>query len=194
MRYRGSAITVLLLVVGIVAFGLPQGMWAQAVLATVTGQVSDATGARIVGAVVTITNPDTNISNPTETNAAGLYRIGSLQPGVYVVTAETAGFKTFRQVGVQLGTGLILRLDISMEVGDLVETVEVTAEAGAARLQTDSADLSMLLNANLVEDVPNLSKELRTIGPDSTTLNPRFKPSSLKMSNCSGVTQRSTGR
>ena len=67
MRYRASAITVLLLVVGIVAFGLPQGMWAQAVLATVTGQVSDATGARIVGAVVTITNPDTNISNPTET-------------------------------------------------------------------------------------------------------------------------------
>ena len=171
MRYRGSAITVLLLVIGIVAFGLPQGMWAQAVLATVTGQVSDATGARIVGAVVTITNPDTNISNPTETNAAGLYRIGSLQPGVYVVTAETAGFKTFRQVGVRLGTGLILRLDISMEVGDLVETVEVTAEAGAARLQTDSADLSMLLNANLVEDVPNLSRrvvDLVTLSPGVT--------------------------
>ena len=111
-----------------------------------TGTVTDASGAAVAGAKVTITNSATNLSVTTTTNGTGSYNARELPVGAYKITVEAAGFKTFTDSGVTLDPGAIARVDVKMQLGQAREVVAWT------RNQLDDAQLLGVRDAVDVED------------------------------------------
>lgn len=138
---------------------VPGPALAQTGLATVTGIVADNTGGAMPGVSVTATNAATNVPFTGVTNAAGVYTITSVPIGEYVVKAELQGFKT-SQSTVQLSASQTARIDFAMEIGDLQESVEVTATA--AVLQTENAVVGTQLDRDQVEKLPVQGRNLST--------------------------------
>jgi hypothetical protein len=101
---------------------------AQVTTATIYGNVTDATGAQLPGAVVTITNEQTNAAQSAPTNADGEFTFNFLQVGRYSITIVSNGFKEQTQSGVELTGGQRVRLNYALEVGSITEKVTVTAE------------------------------------------------------------------
>ncbi len=126
---------------------------AQQNTADVVGTVTDASGAVIPGATVTITNSGTNISQHSTTGADGNYIFTLLQVGTYAVKVEAKGFKTFSAPNITLAAGDRARVDAAMQVGDVTQTVEVSG-AVAPALQTDSSTLGNLVTSQAVQDIP----------------------------------------
>ena len=114
----------------------PRPAAAQTGLATVTGLVSDASGAAAPGLTVTATNQATNIAYTGVTNEAGNYVITSVPIGDYVIAAELQGFKGV-QSKVTLSAAQTARVDFKLELGTVEERVEVVATG--AVLQTENA-------------------------------------------------------
>src|SRR5207249_1802750 len=92
---------------------------AQIGTATITGRVTDATGAVVPGVAVTVVNTDTNFQFVTTTNADGLFRVQSLQPGPYRVSFQSAGFKRVVRENIILRVDDVLPVDTSLEVGNI---------------------------------------------------------------------------
>ncbi len=103
---------------------------------TIVGTVTDASGAVVPNAKVTITNTDQNQSHDTTSNESGQYVAPSLGIGHYTVKAEVAGFKTFEQNDINLQVGDRLRVDVKLEVGNTKESVTVEAEAIAVKSES----------------------------------------------------------
>jgi len=124
-------------------FGLPLALTlavapqAQDPRGTITGQVTDRTGGVVAGAVVGATNVDTNVKVSAGSNAQGSYEIPYLLPGIYKLEAEKQGFRTWSRSGVELRMSDRMQVDISLEIGSVDQTVEVTAEAPLAREYED---------------------------------------------------------
>ena len=132
---------------------------AQTTLAEIKGLVTDPTGAVIPGVSITITNVDTGVETAMTTNEVGSFYMRSVLPGVYDIQAEQAGFKSFRASGVAIRTGYVLRYDMELEVGDIATRIEVTAESGAAEVQTDSSDISATIDAQTVRELPKITRK-----------------------------------
>src|SRR5437868_6983793 len=98
-------------------------------LGSIAGEVRDTSGAAIAGAMITATNNDTNAQRNAATNEAGSYAFPLLPPGVYTIKAEKMGFKTLVQNKVQIQVQQNTRIDFDLEVGQLTESVEVTASS-----------------------------------------------------------------
>jgi len=126
--------------------------WAQIDTGTIAGTVTDPTGAVVPKAVVTATNEATNVATTTETNAQGQYVIGPLKPGVYDVSAELAGFRKMVRTGIELHVQERQAADLTLQVGDVTQQVEVAA--GAAVLETQSADMGAVVEQRRVVDLP----------------------------------------
>ena len=126
----------LLLVLALV-LGLQAVAYAQTGAASITGLVTDQSGAAVPGVTVVATNQATNVEYTAVTNATGSYDILSVPVGRYVVKAALSGFKTTSTRPITLEAKQIARLDLKMEVGALEDTVEVTAQAPV--LQTETA-------------------------------------------------------
>ena len=105
---------------------------------TIEGLVTDATGAVIPGATVTMANIDTGITTTVTTNETGNYRFSYVPVGNYEVRCELDGFKTQSMSGVRVATTAQVRTDFAMEVGDITETIEVAADA--ITLNTENAN------------------------------------------------------
>ncbi|MCB9383505.1 MAG: TonB-dependent receptor [Bryobacterales bacterium] len=103
-------------------------MLGQANLATVTGVVTDDTGAVIPGANVSIRNTGTNDVRQISTGAEGVYTITALPPGGYELKATSEGFRQYIEQGIQLQTGQNLRVDIMLEIGAVTESITVDAQ------------------------------------------------------------------
>ena len=125
---------------------------AQEFRATITGRVTDASGAIIAGAKVDATNQATSQVASTVTDAAGIYTIPLLQPGTYTVTASATGFKNYLHAGIVLNTGDRTGVDIQMEVGEVQQTVTVSAETPL--LETQTATLGFVVNTTDVTEIP----------------------------------------
>src|SRR2546425_2206800 len=125
------------LAVLMVAFVLivPTGAFAQ-VNATVGGTVSDASGALIPGVEVAAKNTVTGIVTTRLTNEAGNYDFASLQPGTYIVSASLSGFQSVTYNNVQLSQSQQVRLNFTLQVGTVAQSVEVVAEANTALATT----------------------------------------------------------
>src|SRR3954468_7016382 len=95
----------------------------------ITGRITDASGGRMPGVTVTATNVATNVASATTTNGEGDYAILFLNPGRYSITAELAGFKKVVRPNLQVTVGEKLGVDLSLEVGAMAETVQVSAES-----------------------------------------------------------------
>src|SRR5262245_37837460 len=96
---------------------LSSNVFGQSANATVSGTVSDGSGALIPGVTVTATNTQTGVVTTVISNEAGAYNFASLQPGVYRVGADLPGFRTRTYTGVELGTSQQVRLNFTLEVG-----------------------------------------------------------------------------
>ena len=105
---------------------------------TITGRVTDSTGAVVPGVKVDVLNAGTNFAFTAQTNDQGIFRIQSLQPGTYRVTLQASGFKTVVREGVDLRTGDTMALDATLEVGAVAEQVEVTGKAPLLETETSS--------------------------------------------------------
>jgi len=125
---------------------------AQVGTATITGSVTDPTGAAIAGVKVLVRETSMNFESPSETNSAGLYRVQSLQPGTYSVTFEAAGFKRLVESGLQLKVGDVLPVDVKLDLGNVSEQVQVTGQA--ALLETETSSNSTVTEGDFLYKMP----------------------------------------
>src|SRR5262249_50274589 len=130
--------TLILLAPMLVAFSTG-ALHAQEDRATVIGQVTDSTGAVIVGAKIRVTNLGTGVESMSESNAEGQYLAPSLPAGRYSVSVEAPGFKRVENRDVTLRIQQIARFDFALEVGNVSETLSVAAKAPL--LTTDDVTL-----------------------------------------------------
>jgi hypothetical protein len=146
---------------------------AQTGAASITGVVTDQSGAAAPGVTVSATNQGTNVAYTAVTNTAGNYTITSVPIGTYVVKSELAGFKVSATKPITLEAKQIARLDFKMEVGTLEDTVEVTSQAPV--LQTETATVGEVLSANTVQSLPlngRNANQLALLLPGAITPNP----------------------
>jgi hypothetical protein len=146
-----SFVLTFLLLAGIVA--------GQSSNATVTGFVQDPSGAFVPGATITSTNASTGVTATTVSNESGSYTIPSLLPGTYKLTATLPGFQTHTINGVVLGTGVTVRYNFKLEVGQVSSKVEVTA-TGATLLTESSSSIGQVLDQQKVQDLPLVSNNV----------------------------------
>lgn len=135
------------------------GAWAQSGLATVTGIVTDTQGAAVPGVLVTATNTATSVPYTGVSNDAGVYTINAMPIGAYQVKVELQGFKSVT-INVAVSAGQTARVDATLEVGSLTESVEVTATS--AILQTENAVVGAKLDRDQVEKLPIQGRNLST--------------------------------
>ncbi|MBI4891215.1 MAG: TonB-dependent receptor [Acidobacteria bacterium] len=135
---------------------------AQSTYGTVLGNVKDASGAAIKGAKVRLTQTAENANRETETNTEGGYEFQNAEAGPYTVTVTAPGFRTFTAVGLSLAARTRLRVDASLEVGEVTQKIEVTSSAGV--IATDTPAITSNLS---VEKVLNLPSNVRGAGSTS---------------------------
>ncbi len=145
-RIRMAAVAVFVLL------GAAGAATAQSGIASITGIVSDPTGGAVVNCEVVVTNTATGIVNRTRTNESGVFLLPSLIAGPYTVTFESAGFTKREIQGVVLRTGQQMRLDTSLEVGAVTESVNVTAEIEP--LMRETVEISQTLTSSDIESLP----------------------------------------
>ncbi|MBI4875724.1 MAG: TonB-dependent receptor [Acidobacteria bacterium] len=125
---------------------------AQETRATLSGTVSDSSGAVIVGAALKLANAATGVVFPATTNSAGQYRFLFVNPGTYKLTAEMAGFKNFERDNIQLQVSQSATIDVSLQVGTRAETVTVSTEAPL--LDTEKVDRGVVIDKRRITDLP----------------------------------------
>ena len=125
---------------------------AQEFRATISGRVYDGSGAAVVGAQVQATHTTSGESSTATTDTSGVYTLPFLRPGVYRITARQDGFKTLVRDNVNVQVGQIVGLDMTLEVGAVTETVEVTSEV--ALLETQTASRAGIINTKQVSEIP----------------------------------------
>ncbi|MET0168372.1 MAG: carboxypeptidase-like regulatory domain-containing protein, partial [Vicinamibacterales bacterium] len=135
-----------------IALLLPAGAAGQSADATLTGTIKDPSGAVVPGVTVTARNTGTNETRSAVTSPEGLYRVTNLPRGTYEVKAELDGFKTVAQSDVILTVGETVRLDFTMAVGALSETVSVTSQA--TLVNTEEGRISTLVDEKRVAELP----------------------------------------
>ena len=154
--------------------GLHSTAFAQTGAATITGLLTDQSGAAAPGVAVTATNQATNVAYTAVSNSSGNYTITSVPLGIYVVKAELSGFKTSTTKPFQLEAKQIARLDLKLALGALEDKVEVTAEAPV--LQTESATVGEVISGNTVQSLPLNGRntgQLALLLPGAVTPNPQ---------------------
>lgn len=145
--------------------------FAQNATGTIDGAVTDTSGSAVPAATVTVENTATNVKLTTPTNAEGRFYQRYLPPGTYNVTVEKQGFQKFIQSGVQLDIEQTISLPITMRVGDVATSVEVSANT--AQLSTESSTLTTTVSQKAVLDLPIQGRSPMSL----TTLVPGVIPS-----------------
>jgi hypothetical protein len=125
---------------------------AQEFRSTLSGRITDPSGAAVPNAKVTATKSDTNSRFETVANSGGLYTLPFLPPGPYDLTAEASGFKTYVQTGIQIGSDTRVAQDIILNIGASTESVTVTSDA--PQLDSVSASAGQVITTHEVESLP----------------------------------------
>src|SRR5881628_968421 len=120
--------------------------------AGISGVIRDPSGAVIPGVTITITNPATNSVRSAISNEAGVYNLPGLQPGRYNIKVELPGFRTITQNDVELQIQQSARLDFTLQVGDVSQTVEV--EGTAALIATENATVGTVIENKSIVEMP----------------------------------------
>jgi len=142
-----------------VAFGLSFALLAlarraeaQVLFGSVSGTVTDQSGAAVSKAHGVITNKATGVQKETDTDENGHYNITDLPPGFYNLTLTAGGFKPLTQTDVTVAANVVTHVNLSLQVGSVNE--QVTVEASAAILQTEKTDLHTELSEKAVLAMP----------------------------------------
>ena len=139
----------------VLAFALFSGMLA-AQTASLTGRITDSSGAVIPGANISARAVATNVSTSVSSTGDGYYTVPSLPPGEFEISVSKSGFVTVKQTGLTLVVGQVARLDIQMSVGGTTETVEVKAQA--ALLDSESASMGQVIGNRQINELPLLGR------------------------------------
>jgi hypothetical protein len=142
---KSPVLVVLLLLFAVTAF-------AQTESASISGRVTDLTGAVIVGAQCKITNIETDVSTATTTNEDGIYVLPDLHPATYRLTIQKEGFRTVVQPSLQLFVQDAINENFTLAIGPASESI--TVQGDTFGLQTDSATVSTVVDQQLVANMP----------------------------------------
>ena len=124
----------------------------QVLYGSLVGSVADASGASVPDATVKVTRTETNETRETKTNDSGGYTLSTVPAGDYTVSISKSGFRTFTAEGVQVRLNTVVRVDATLQLGQLTEAVSVTAEG--AQLQTDRSDVHSEIGNQAFVDLP----------------------------------------
>jgi len=140
-------------------FLLPEAAFSQGeTTSAIIGQVSDASGAAVPGATVTVTNKETGLRRSASTDDSGRFNFPQLKPGAYSVKVEAEGFEPQQNGAVSSGLGQKQTVDFRLKIAKSQETVEISSEAPI--LNPENANTSTTLNAHALEDLPNPGGDL----------------------------------
>ncbi|MFP5229294.1 MAG: carboxypeptidase regulatory-like domain-containing protein [Acidobacteriota bacterium] len=129
-----------------------QAAWAQANRGSITGTVTDPSGAVVSGVAVIATNTATNVAASTVSNAEGIYVVPNLPPAVYTVEFRRDGFETLTHPDVMVNSTEAVRIDAALRVGSVSATVMVSG--GAPVLDMESAAVGTNMKASIVNELP----------------------------------------
>src|SRR5258708_38532455 len=155
MWRQGVSVCLILLVFTVL---IPASVWAQAYSGSLTGLVTDPSGAMVPAVAVTLTDVNKGYDYTATTNETGRYLLRSLPPGTYRLTATAAGFKASVREGIVLNIDVNTNLDVRLEVGEPQQTVQVEGEAPL--LGTQDAVTGQTLSRNFVNDLPLLGLQV----------------------------------
>src|SRR5947208_1140370 len=130
----------------------PAALLAQSTFGTILGTVTDSSGAVVPQAKIVITSESENTSRIALTDSLGNYEALNLKAGVYTVATEASGFKSVKAAQLELNARQTLRVDVKLEVGQVSETVNVTAAAPV--VTTDTATIASSFNTEQVLELP----------------------------------------
>ncbi len=148
--------------------------WGQEVTATITGTVTDPSGAPVVGASVVARDVERGISYPTQSNDSGVFNLQRLPVGTYEVKVTAQGFQPAQQPPVTLVLNQIARFAFQLKVKGASETVEVIGQALV--LQTDTAQVGTLIDSKTNDDLPLASRnfvQLTLLSPGALSIDPQ---------------------
>jgi hypothetical protein len=160
---------------------------AQSIYGGVRGIVSDAQGSVVAGAKVTLMDEATSSSRAAVTNGTGEFNFASVTPSAYTVTAENAGFKRIERKGVTVATQQVATVDLTLELGNVTESVMVTAEAPL--LEASTASQGQVVDRQKLIDLPNLGRNPFMMSRLATTVQQVGNPGYNRMQDQSGSSQ-----
>jgi hypothetical protein len=137
-------------------FLLNAGLVYAGITASITGTVTDSSGGAVAGATVTVTNIDTGIAQTQQTNAQGFYSFQDLPIGKYKLSVEQKGFKTYRETGIVLDVNQAFVRDVSLQVGQVAEVVEVSSSS--LHVETVNTQMGEVIEGKRMTDVPLVTR------------------------------------
>jgi hypothetical protein len=158
-RLSGSVSLSLFLLVTLVFSGAT--VYAQTGQGTLTGSITDSSGAVVPAVAVVVKNQSTGFTYNGVTNEEGIYRVPYLNAGLYEVTYEATGFRRLVRNDVQIRSTETLGLNITLEVGNVVESVEVTA--GAQLLETETSTTGHLVSGTELTTLPTPQMKIESM-------------------------------
>ncbi|MBL8240499.1 MAG: TonB-dependent receptor [Bryobacterales bacterium] len=157
-------------------------VFAQAPTANVTGTVSDPSGAVIADASINLTNAATGFNRTLTTNAEGVYAFNAVPIGVYTLTIEAKGFPKQIREGLELQVGQTARIDATLQVGNVAESIRV--EGGAPLLQTETTEIGTVIENKRIVELPLNGRnylQLASLIPGATTNGPASSQGQQRM-------------
>jgi hypothetical protein len=136
------------------------GAWGQD-NATITGTITDASGAVIPNASVTLTNPATGQTRETVSNSAGAYRFANVGVGTYSLNVTAQGFQKYTKTGVVVNVAQTVEADAALAVGSQAQTVTVAADA--LQVQTETSEVSNLISGQQVEQLATNGRNITSL-------------------------------
>ncbi len=134
------------------AFLSGERLLAQGITGTIAGNVTDASGATIADATVTVTQTETNTIRKVTTSDTGSFTVTQLAPGHYTVQVDHAGFQTFRQLGITLAIDQTIQLSPVLPNGEVTQTVEVTGAGNT--IQTQDSSIGTVVESQAIQNTP----------------------------------------
>jgi trimeric autotransporter adhesin len=156
-RRAGMARIVKLSLVLLVCLLSSRAGLAQVRNSTITGTVTDESGALIPKAIVTVTNQLTNETVRTQSGAMGDYTVPYLAAGRYALSIDAPGFKPYRENDVAVDTGVTVQVNVKLAVGATNQVVQVAAST--AELQTESSEVMGSIGTQVINNVPNINDD-----------------------------------
>ncbi len=150
---KASAILICIMVMALLLF---PGTLRAVVTASISGTVTDSSGAAVAGATVVVTNVATGVTATQHTNGQGYYSFQELALGTYTVDIQLTGFKAYRQTGVVLDVNDSRVIDVSLQIGQATEKVEVASDA--LHVETVNTQMGEVIGGKEMTDVPLVSR------------------------------------
>jgi hypothetical protein len=164
---------------------------AQSYQGVLRGSLHDGTGNVLPSVTMTLMNVATNVSRTTVTNASGEYFFEKIDPGTYKISATLTGFKKLDRSGILVETQQQITLDLTMELGNVAETVVITDDVPL--METSTASTGTVISKQLLDDLPNSGRNPFAISAITPTVIPIGNPTFNRQQDQTGSSAISLG-